>query len=233
MKSRLLRGKGKRVVFSLLLVLPWLILLLIRGVAPLSLSYTLGFLAIMTTFVSLAFLFTPTSVRTASRSLSATMTVSSPVQEAAPRRRSSFPLTAFDVHRQMSDVDFEYLAAAVIMVLEGYRFDRRCGGRGDQGVDVVLINHYGQRVVVQAKRYATDRSIDPSKIRELKGAMDTYNAAKGFFVTTASLTRAARHTVHGYDRLYALYGAQLDTHLQNYPDQIEQTYHSIRSSATS
>src|SRR5689334_2808612 len=107
MNGRFLRGKEKRWVFSALLVLPWLLFLLIRGVAPSWLSYILGFLAIMATFVSLAFLFTPTSVGTVSRSLPATASASAPAQQATSRRRSSFPLTAFEVHQQMSDVDFE------------------------------------------------------------------------------------------------------------------------------
>ena len=88
----------------------------------------------MTTFVSLAFLFTPTSVGTASRSLSVTASASAPAQQqVTSRRHSSFPLTALEVHRQMSDVDFEDLAAAVVMVLEGYQFERRCGGEEIRG----------------------------------------------------------------------------------------------------
>lgn len=149
------------------------------------------------------------------------------------RRRSSFPLTAFEVHRQMSDVDFEYLAAAVIMVLEGYRFERRCGGRGDQGVDAILINHSGQRVVIQAKCYALHRSIGSGKLREFVGGMRMYDAAKGYFVTTSTFTPDAMQVVRSNGFIRPINGGQLEMYLQQHADHIEKTYNAIRSSATS
>lgn len=133
----------------------------------------------------------------------------------------------------MSAVDFEYLAAAVIMVLEGYQFDRRCGGRGDQGVDAILINHYGQRVVIQAKCFALHRSIGSNKLREFVGGMRIYDAAKGYFVTTSTFTPEAMRVVRSHGFIYPMNGAQLEMHLQQHADHIEKTYHTIRSSATS
>ncbi len=69
----------------------------------------------------------------------------------------------------------------------------RVGQSGDGGIDgVVNEDPLGLDVVhVQAKRYAPDRPIGASALREFAGALDERGALKGVFVTTSGFTRDA------------------------------------------
>lgn len=70
------------------------------------------------------------------------------------------------------------------------------GQSGDGGVDGVIDqDSLGlDRVYIQAKRYAPDKKIGPSAIRDFFGSLDRFKAAKGVFVTTSDFTKDAEQT---------------------------------------
>lgn len=73
---------------------------------------------------------------------------------------------------------------------------RALGRTGDGGVDGVIDQDaLGlDRIYVQAKRYAPANSVGPDAIRSFFGALDTFKAAKGLFVTTSTFTKSAKET---------------------------------------
>ena len=70
---------------------------------------------------------------------------------------------------------------------------RALGKTNDGGVDGVIDQDaLGlDQIYVQAKRY-TDLKVSPGEIRDFYGALATFKASKGLFVTTSSFTAAAR-----------------------------------------
>lgn len=72
---------------------------------------------------------------------------------------------------------------------------RALGRSGDGGVDGVIDQDpLGlDRIYVQAKRYS-ENSVGAGAIRDFFGALDSFKAAKGLFITTSSFTESARDT---------------------------------------
>lgn len=70
---------------------------------------------------------------------------------------------------------------------------RALGKTNDGGVDGVIDQDaLGlDQIYVQAKRY-TDLKVSPGEIRDFYGALATFKASKGLFVTTSAFTAAAR-----------------------------------------
>ena len=70
---------------------------------------------------------------------------------------------------------------------------RALGKTGDGGVDGVIDQDaLGlDQIYVQAKRY-TDAKVSPGEIRDFFGALATFKASKGLFVTTSSFSPGAR-----------------------------------------
>jgi hypothetical protein len=135
-----------------------------------------------------------------------------PLEEGLPW----IPRTVQEVLDTMDDEQFEYFAAAVIVGLrEGYRFERRCGGPGDQGVDVRMRNSYGLLVVAQCKRFTPPNTVPSKDLREFWGAIGMHGAISGFFVTTSTFTPDAQQVIRAYSgRIRAIDGAHLDAYLQ-------------------
>jgi restriction system protein len=70
----------------------------------------------------------------------------------------------------------------------------RTSASGDAGIDgIISQDPLGlDRIYVQAKRYAVDRSIDRPKIHEFAGALLGKQGDRGVYITTSSFTRGAR-----------------------------------------
>src|SRR5258708_7641619 len=82
------------------------------------------------------------------------------------------PQTTAQIHASMDHVQFEYFSAALVIAMgEGHQFYSRVGGAGDQGVDTILINLYGNRVIVQSKLYSHGSNVEATHIRDFIGAM--------------------------------------------------------------
>ena len=80
----------------------------------------------------------------------------------------------------------------VIALLEAMGYGRagsiqRTSATGDAGIDgIISQNPLGlDRIYVQAKRYATDRTVDRPKIHEFAGALLGKQGDRGVFITTS------------------------------------------------
>ena len=94
--------------------------------------------------------------------------------------------TLDDLHK-LTGSQFEELIASLFK-RDGYAV-RRCGGSGDEGIDLVL-ELSGTKDVVQCKRWKAD--IGSPVVREFYGSMMHANARHGFIITTASYSQSAR-----------------------------------------
>ncbi len=128
----------------------------------------------------------------------------------------SIPLTIREILAKMDFTQFEYFSAAVVIGLrEGHRFEKHCGGSGDQGVDVKLRNAYGLLVAVQSKLYTPGNPVGSEEIRAFLGSLLFHQATYGFFVTTSTFTRDARRVIESTNgRIRAIDGRQLEAYLQ-------------------
>ncbi len=96
----------------------------------------------------------------------------------------------------LSPTGFEDL---VITLLEAMGYGRagsaeRTSASGDAGIDgIISQDPLGlDRIYVQAKRYAVDRTIDRPRIHEFAGALLGKQGDRGVFITTSSFTKGAR-----------------------------------------
>jgi predicted nucleic acid-binding Zn-ribbon protein len=94
--------------------------------------------------------------------------------------------------QRLSGTEFEELITS-LFVKDGYKVTR-CGGSGDEGIDLIL--HYMEaKDVVQCKRWKAD--IGAPVIRDFYGAMMHIGARQGFVITTASFSANARAFASG------------------------------------
>lgn len=129
---------------------------------------------------------------------------------------------------------FETLVLKVLLAL-GYgggdpATAETVGGAGDDGIDVVVRQDpLGlDRVYVQAKRYARDRTVGPDTVRALAGSLGIFKASKGLLVTTGTFTRAAREAAEKVaNRVVLIDGDELAGLMIRYGVgvRIEETFH--------
>ena len=129
----------------------------------------------------------------------------------------SIPRTLAQVYRMMDYTQFEVFSAAVVIGTgRGHHFYEHTGGAGDQGVDAMLHNLYGLRVVVQSKFYASENPVTPKEVRDFLGAIALRKAVYGYFVTTSTFTKEAMKVVSAsQSHIYAIDGQQLDVLLRH------------------
>jgi len=230
--------RWKRQMFWILLILPWLPLVFCRSAMSPLFSCLIGFVAVLCTLMAFACLFT-LSARPRNGQLVMVAPVRSPALETASRplplvqQRQTFPSiprTAKDVHRTLDPTEFEFLSAAVVIGLgEGHTFYRHCGGKGDQGVDVILLNKHGLKVAVQAKRYVSHRSVASKELREFGEAMRFHNCIYGYFVATSTFTPGAKQVISANGFIRPIDGRALDYYLQDNHQAIAQAYYDIQN----
>lgn len=141
-----------------------------------------------------------------------------PLGATAPERRG-FDLAV----AEFSDDLIAYLAAnpEQIYTLTPRRFEelvaelyRRRGfeatltpASGDQGVDIYVVRRDDlgtSLTVVQAKRYAPNRKVGASVVRELVGTVDLQRASTGVLITTSGFEPGARRVEEQYRYRLAL-----------------------------
>ncbi len=87
------------------------------------------------------------------------------------------------------------------------------GGPGDEGVDGVINQDLLglQRIYVQAKRYAMDKSVGRPSVQSFVGALAGQGANSGIFITTSSFSQDAKDYVekHMAARIVLIDGVQL------------------------
>lgn len=96
----------------------------------------------------------------------------------------------------LSPTGFEDLVMALLEKMGYGRLGtiERTSVSGDAGVDgIISQDPLGlDRIYVQAKRYAADRSVDRPRIHEFAGALLGKQGDRGVFITTSSFTTGAR-----------------------------------------
>lgn len=93
---------------------------------------------------------------------------------------------------RMSPAAFEQHIAG-LLARSGAREVRVSGGAGDLGADVVAVDQYGQRVVVQCKRYGPRHKVGSEDMQRFVGtARPHHRADVALFVTTSRFTKPAR-----------------------------------------
>ncbi|GAA3971666.1 restriction endonuclease [Actinomadura viridis] len=106
---------------------------------------------------------------------------------------------AAEVLERVQQADFVFLERLVLRVLAAMGYGgptgsiRHLGGPGDGGVDgVIRQDPLGlDEIYVQAKRFATHRTIGRPEIQAFVGALHGAQADRGIFVTTSSFTADA------------------------------------------
>ena len=93
---------------------------------------------------------------------------------------------------KLTGPQFEELIASLFK-RDGYLV-HRCGGSGDEGIDLIL-QVAGTKDVVQCKRWKAD--IGSPVVRDFYGALMHANARHGFIITTASFSQSARAFARG------------------------------------
>ena len=123
---------------------------------------------------------------------------------AAPRDRRARPAVLGDPAQDAGDP----LSLTATASMTGRQFEERVGlllerdgcedvrivgGAGDRGADLTAISPYGDRIVVQCKRYKPESPVrDPDMQRFLGTARQVHNADIPLYVTTSRFTPAAR-----------------------------------------
>jgi hypothetical protein len=89
--------------------------------------------------------------------------------------------------------EFEY-ACATILEVAGFRNVEQTGGSGDGGCDVQCTTPYGDRCVVQCKRYAPERRVGAETIQNIEYTMNSRRAKYALVMTTSEFTKGSRDT---------------------------------------
>ncbi len=109
----------------------------------------------------------------------------------ASRARDSGDAVDFAATAGMTGRQFEE-RVRLLLEQDGCEDVRVVGGAGDRGADLTAISPYGDRIVVQCKRYKVGNPVrDPEMQRFLGTARLVHNAAIPLFVTTSRYTPAA------------------------------------------
>jgi hypothetical protein len=87
--------------------------------------------------------------------------------------------------------------------LQGYRITQRCGGSGDGGVDLRLVDSGGHTIGVQCKS-RSNRRIGLTDVQKFRDQLSNVNVTRGFYISTQGFTRealefASANTVTTYD----------------------------------
>lgn len=110
---------------------------------------------------------------------------------------------------KLTPTDFEKLVVELLLKM-GYGSEIEGAGfvtskTNDGGIDgIIKEDQLGfSSIYIQAKQWATDRTVDRTEIQKFAGALQGQQASKGLFITTASFTSGAKEYVSG------LYGSKI------------------------
>jgi len=114
-----------------------------------------------------------------------------PVPSVRPARAQPVPseIAAFQA---LTPTQFEE-ALAALCLRDGCTEVSVVGGAGDLGADVIATTPAGQRLVIQAKRYATSKKVTSQTVQIVNGTYrDQHRGNVAAIVTTSTYTAAAR-----------------------------------------
>jgi HJR/Mrr/RecB family endonuclease len=98
----------------------------------------------------------------------------------------------------LSASDFEH-AVGTILAANGYTDVQQVGKTADRGADIICSDAYGQRIVVQCKRYGTGNKVTSGEMQGFLGAIRIHNGDEGIFVTTSVFTKEATSIAEDHD----------------------------------
>ena len=126
----------------------------------------------------------------------ATSTPEELLQGAVSQNRAALESQVLDRALALSPTGFEDLVMALLEQMGYGRLGTitRTSASGDAGVDgVISQDPLGlDRIYVQAKRYALDRTVDRPRIHEFAGALLGKQGDRGVFITTSRFSAGAR-----------------------------------------
>ncbi|GCE50045.1 restriction endonuclease [Thermosporothrix hazakensis] len=141
---------------------------------------------------------------------------------------SEIPRTLQDVYR-LKPEEFELFSAALVIAQGEHRFLEHCGKTGDHGVDTRLLNQFNDLVIVQSKRYAPNKKVQESEVRDFLGATYDNRAVYGYFVTTSTFTKPARQWIYKHTaRIRTIDAPVIEALLQQKRPQIIQALQEIK-----
>ncbi len=103
-----------------------------------------------------------------------------------PRR-----ITIKDIDSMLDGSDFERYLHRLFTEL-GYEEVYKTSTSGDFGADLVFADRYGERTVLQAKRYSPSNPVGLSAVQEVYGSMRVYGAQRAIVLTSGRYTAACR-----------------------------------------
>ncbi len=107
------------------------------------------------------------------------------------RRLDPRRITLKDIDGMLDGADFERYLQRLFAEL-GYEDVHKTNTSGDFGADLVFADRYGERTVVQAKRYAVSNPVGLSAVQEVYGSMRVYGARRAIVLTSGRYTGACR-----------------------------------------
>ena len=132
------------------------------------------------------------------------------MEDAFGKINASLASKLMDEVMKQTPKQFEELVVKLLIKM-GYGDGTEDAGKttqysGDGGIDgIVREDQLGfDKIFIQAKQWARDRTVDRPELNKFIGALHGANATKGLFITTASFTKGARDYVKNLSGLHVV-----------------------------
>src|SRR5690606_35610148 len=129
--------------------------------------------------------------------------------------RQGLALELLDLVQASSPAFFEQLVVQLLVAM-GYGGSVKDAGKaigrsGDNGIDgIIKQDRLGlDNVYIQAKRYASGRSVGSGEVRDLAGALQMHKATRGVLITTSSFSVDAVRTARAIGNIVLIDGEEL------------------------
>ena len=105
-------------------------------------------------------------------------------------RRPGRALDHLDDLLALDPYAFEFAVRDILLAC-GFQTLQQVGGSGDLGADLIGVDPWGARVIVQCKRFNPDHRVGSPELQRFLGAMQIHQAQRGAVVTTSSFSQQA------------------------------------------
>lgn len=107
--------------------------------------------------------------------------------------RVNISLISFFTEFGFNHVDPLKFEELMLKVFQALGFDGKLTPpSGDDGIDIILTDLKGIKVIAQCKRFAEQQNINPKDVREFLGSIVHAEAKYGFFITTTTFSDQAK-----------------------------------------
>lgn len=150
------------------------------------------------------------------------------VKETIPQNGTRPPMARYSLEHllSLSPGQFEDFTGVVLEVIYHHTDVQRVGRSGDEGADLLARDEYGQRVVVQCKRFAPTNKVRSDAIQKLVGAMVHHDArGGGWLVTTSTFSSGVnKYMTRHYGRIHLLNGPDLTDLCQMHAAELDRVW---------